>query len=572
MTNTNSNHILRRHLSNVIYIENNFGLDLFKKVTTSDEEIESDYEEMIMARNNPALVAKSESSVVMPDDTTAITIEDFFRETQSFATDLNILPYYYDSEKFWTNKDAFKCKLSQFPLVVIDWRLETGENAKTGVDVFDEIIKDNDIMHYYVIYSNELSGAIESFKSKYPEKQIGDISENSVVVLDNAIVMFANKRTCNIDFIISKLTSFTEDNYGYLPQMFLNVKQQIENRTAVLYNDFMGLDAMLLPQLTIDQAYNYEGMQEEILLSLIVNKLREELGIEKSDNCYGKLAITRLLNAKFTQEAFDFAKSSIKKSPDITFEEYKERIEKILKSKCIKNFDFDSLKNAAQIFFTGNIEEAYSPETSEEKKNNKRKENIQKFVLFLAMCYDKNYYQKYVKLVSLIKFTEYKSNACWSIEDCKDDTKAKSLCQGDVFVNENSTSFLLCITPSCQLIRPEKIKNTYTFLKGYFAKTETQKNQKQSFSMHLINKDKNKVVLVNWDFFAPVVMDFSSEESFSEFKSHKRHYRLNMEYVHKVVELYSEYIKQIGVEELFGKCIVEKEYFVELKGDDDVCD
>ena len=79
------------------------------------------------------------------------------------------------------------------------------------------------------------------------------------------------------------------------------------------------------------------------------------------------------------------------------------------------------------------------------------------------------------------------------------------------------------------------------------------------------------MILVNWDFFAPVVVDFSNEESFSEFVSHKRIYRLNMEYVHKVVELYSEYIKQIGVEELFGKCIDEKHFFVELKDDGNVC-
>jgi len=566
-----TNTVLRRHLSNVIYIENHFGLDLFKPSSTSGEESEVDFEDMIMGRKDPASVAESEVAPDLSDESKVIAVEDFFRETQNYATDLNILPYFYEPETFWANKEEFKCKLAHFPLIIIDWRLETGEDAKTGIDVFDEIIKDNDILHYYVIYSNELSGAIESFKSEHPEAQMGNISENEVAVVNNAIIMFANKRTSNIDFIIDKLASFTEKNYGYLPQLFLSVKQQIENRTATLYNDFMGLDSMLLPQLIVDEVYNYDGMQEEVILSLVVNKLRDDLKIEKQEDSYGKLVLIKMLNAEFSEDAFKFAKKVVKKAPKITLDEFNDRIKKILETNCIKSFDFDSLKNAAQIFLTGSIEESFDPQFSEDKKNNKRRSNIKNFVLFLSICSDKNYYGKYVKLLSLIKCTEYASDLCWSIEECEEKAKATSLCQGDIFINENSDSFLLCITPSCQLIRPEKIKHTYTFLRGTFAKNETQKNQKQSFSMHLMNKEKNKVILVNWDFFAPVVVDFLNKESFSTFLSHKRIYRLNMEYVHKVVELYSEYIKQIGVEEIFGKCIEEKEFFVELKDDGNGC-
>lgn len=567
-----TNTVLRRHLSNVIYIENHFGLDLFKPSSTSGEEPEVDFEDMIMVRRDPASVAESEVTPDLSDESRVIAVEDFFRETQNYATDLNILPYFYEPEKFWANKEEFKCKLAHFPLVIIDWRLETGEDAKTGIDVFDEIIKDNDILHYYVIYSNELSGAIAAFKCKHPEAQVGNISENEVAVVNgNAIVMFANKRTSNIGFIIEKLASFTEDNYGYLPQLFLSVKQQIENRTATLYNDFMGLDSMLLPQLIVDEVYNYEGMQEEVILSLIVNKLRDDLRIEKQEDCYGKLVLIKLLNVEFLEDAFEYAKTVVKKAPQITLEEFKSRIKKIIELDCIKSFDFDSLKNAAQIFLTGSMDESFDQKLSEDKKNSKRRTNIKNFVLFLSICSDKDYYSKYVKLLSLIKCTEYTTDLCWSIQECEEKAKATALCQGDVFIDENSDSFLLCITPSCQLIRPEKIKYTYTFLRGTFSKSEIQKNQKQSFSMHLMNKEKNKVILVNWDFFAPVVVDFSNKESFNEFLSHKRIYRLNMEYVHKVVELYSEYIKQIGVEELFGKCIDEKQFFVELKDDDNVC-
>ncbi len=142
-----------------------------------------------------------------------------------------------------------------------------------------------------------------------------------------------------------------------------------------------------------------------------------------------------------------------------------------------------------------------------------------------------------------------------------DEVKVKALCQGDVFIDE-ANSFLICVTPSCQLMRPEKINNTYTFLKGYFAEKKVCPNQKQAYTMHLVNKDKSQVLMVNFEFYSPVVLDFSKEEDIQPYKQYKRYYRLNTEYTHKLVELYSEHIKQIGVEEMFGKIGDRKGFFV----------
>ena len=150
------------------------------------------------------------------------------------------------------------------------------------------------------------------------------------------------------------------------------------------------------------------------------------------------------------------------------------------------------------------------------------------------------------------------------------DNLTVSLCQGDIFINEDSSSYLICITPSCQLIRPGKINNTYTFLRGTFSDNSVSKTQKQKYSMYLTNRDKTEVRLVNWEFFEPIVLKFPILEGYEQYE---RFYRLNTEYTHKLIQLYSEYIKQIGVEELFAKCISDKEYnidyFVKKKGQTD---
>ena len=560
-----TNTVLRRHLSNVIYIENHFGLDLFKPSSTSGGEPEVDFEDMIMVRRDPASVAEGEVTPDLSDESRVIAVEDFFRETQNYATDLNILPYFYESEKFWANKEEFKCKLAHFPLIIIDWRLETGEDAKTGIDVFDEIIKDNDILHYYVIYSNELSGAIEAFKCKHPEAQVGNISENEVAVVNgNAIVMFANKRTSNIDFIIDKLASFTEDNYGYLPQLFLSVKQQIENRTAVLHNDFMGLDSMMLPQLISDEAYNYDGLEDELLKSFIMNKLRDDLKVvDNHSNSYIKNTIKRMLSIEITQTALNNALTANNKFNDLqlelTLDEYKERCSRIL---SLGYMDLDllpALKLASHLFMKGN-ECSVSPESITSLSNNDR-EKIYRFTLILSICSDENYITSYVKLHKLIKLTEYKGERCFTLDKCFKSTQSRVICQGDVFVDDND-NYLICISPSCQLMRPKKINNQYMFLKGQISNEPVKDNQKQYYQIGLLNKTCDQVVSVRLTFYDPIVLNIEDNSIISDYEKYVRVFSLNMEYIHKIVELFSEYIKQIGVEEMFGKKSELKDIFI----------
>lgn len=560
---------LRNHLSNVIYIENNFGLDLFKSKVEVEQGGLENFEDAIDMRQPPSAVANQTPVGETDIDNKSVLLSDFFGTAQRKAADINILPYYYDASVFWTQTESLKKKLSHFPLIIIDWQLEEKDVKKTGIDVLETIIKDNEILHYYVIYSNEISSAMTSFSQKFTDVKIGVIKENGVIALENAIVMFANKRTRNLNEIIEALEKFTIENYGYLPQMFLSVKQQIENKTAALYNEFMGLDSMMLPQLVMDEAYDYEGMQEEVIGSIIINTLRSDLVIDKYDFSYGYVVLDKLLNTSFSEESYNRAIGGVKNSPrGMTYELCKERIQKILEQKCLKGFDFNSLKEAAQIFFTGDTRESFE-NASEEKKMFKRKEQIWSFILFLSICCDEKYYSKYVKLLSLIKLTEYKDDLRWTIQECGEDIKAKALCQGDVFINKTNDSFLMCITPACQLIRPDKIKRTYTFLKGSFAKKTADGKQKQIFSTHLIDSNKTKVLLVNWEFFSPIIIDFTKAEQFTELNAYKRCYRLNMEYTHKIVELYSEYIKQIGVEELFGKRVDDKEkvMFLEIQGE-----
>lgn len=561
---------LRDHLSNVIYIENNFGLDLIKSKVEVEMGDLDDFEEAIAMRQSPAFVANQSSDNEVNIDNNAVSISNFFGAVQRQTPDINILPYYYDESVFWDKIDSFKKKLSHFPLIIIDWQLEERESGKTGIDVFDTIIKNNEVLHYYVMYSNEISSAVTSFSEKYTDIKMGEIRENGVVMIDNAIVMFANKRTKNINDIIDALEKFTIDNYGFLPQLFLSVKQQIEEKTASLYDDFMGLDSALLPQLVVDEAYDYSGMEEEVISSIVMNKLSSDLSMNRKGITYGKSVLLNLLNTQYFEENFELAKKIFKKALPITFTVFCERIEKIKEQNIVNGFDFDSLKNASQFILTGSTEERFDPSISESKKNEIRKSNINKFIFLLVACNDRGFYQKYAKLLSLIKFTEYDEKNQLKLSSLGVDASAVLLCQGDIFISEDNSSYLMCITPSCQLIRPGKINNTYTFLKGTFSDIPSTFSQKQKHSMYLINSDKTEVRLVNWDFFEPVVLKFPILEGY---KQYTRFYRLNVEYTHKVVELYSEYIKQIGVEELFSKRIPEKEYnidyFVKKQGQTD---
>lgn len=547
----NTYETLKRHLRNAIYIENGFGLNLFTKKV----EVEHLSDTGEVSLRAPRASAPIKTATIADEerlDEGQLNVEKFFKAAQDFSNEVNILPYLFQPEILENKLEDFKLKLSGFPLIIIDWQLEDKRDGKNGLDVFEKIIDNNDVLHYYAIYSKEISTAVAAFEEKYTV-QIGRIAINEIGVIgNNAVVLFCDKITYSITDIVDQLCKFTVDNYGFLPQMFLNIKHQIEDRSAVLYNQFMGLDSMMLPQLIVDEVYNYEGLQDEVLISVIFNQLRNSVKIENKGNWYLQSVINKWLQREFTEDDFNRAKETVNTfSKNLDFEKFKARLKIINDEQFLKTIDFDGLQNAAHIFFDG---------CKMGQVDKKIKDKIQEFTLFLALCSDENYYSKYIKLLSLIKFTEYENEQQWTLESL-DESTVKGLCQGDVFINE-ANSFLICVTPSCQLMRPDKINNTYTFLKGDFAEKKVCNNQKQAYTMHLVNKDKSEVLMVNFEFYSPVVLDFSKEESTQSYGQYKRYYRLNTEYIHKLVELYSEHIKQIGVEELFGKIGERKGFFI----------
>ena len=138
---------LRKHLSNVIYIENNFGLDLFKSKVEVEHGGLEDFEDALDMRQPPAAVANQPSVDETSVGNKSVLLSDFFGTVQKRAADMNILPYYYDASTFWPQTDSLKKKLSHFPLIIIDWQLEEKDVKRTGIDVLETIIQDNEILH-----------------------------------------------------------------------------------------------------------------------------------------------------------------------------------------------------------------------------------------------------------------------------------------------------------------------------------------------------------------------------------------------------------------------------------------
>ena len=183
----------------------------------------------------------------------------------------------------------------------------------------------------------------------------------------------------------------------------------------------------------------------------------------------------------------------------------------------------------------------------------------------MSIANDKNFLFNYVKLYKLIKLTEYKGDKRFSLSDCFDASKCNTLCQGDVFIDDEN-NYLICVSPSCQLMRPKKINHRYMFLKGKIDSTALD-NQKQYYEISLLNKEMDKVVPVKLSFYDPVIIEMSDSNHADEYQKYVRLFSLHIEYIHKVVELFSEYIKQIGVEELFGKTSGLKDIFIYNKRD-----
>lgn len=125
---------------------------------------------------------------------------------------------------------------------------------------------------------------------------------------------------------------------------------------------------------------------------------------------------------------------------------------------------------------------------------------------------------------------------------------------GDIIINDEN-EYMLCIMPSCDAFRPEKVDFMINFIRGKRLTDIPSCNIRNSSEHLTVIPDymTNELICIKWQFFNSIMFDLNNEKSVELLMRHKRPYRLATEYTQQILNKYAAYYSRAGVEEIFIK-------------------
>jgi len=134
----------------------------------------------------------------------------------------------------------------------------------------------------------------------------------------------------------------------------------------------------------------------------------------------------------------------------------------------------------------------------------------------------------------------------------QDDTHSNEISTGTIYRKRDSgNEFLVCITPFCDVFRPEGIEGVYKFLVGEMVEPSPNDLKNESLKVHVtavpIPSEKT-VKFVKWSFYHTECMKIDDLQS-----KYDRIITLKKDYIQKIMNRYISYQSRVGVDELFYK-------------------
>lgn len=166
------------------------------------------------------------------------------------------------------------------------------------------------------------------------------------------------------------------------------------------------------------------------------------------------------------------------------------------------------------------------------------------------------------KMIELIKFIRYDNEFEELIDITIDNINNpdfnsiimnKYYC-GDILINESSDDeFLLCITPPCDLFRPDKSNYCLKFLRGKKSEPSKLTKSLKVYEHATIIPINEKPTVIIWSFNNEKIFCLKNIEDLNELKKYLRPFRMKEDYIKQIISKYSSFCMRMGVDELFLK-------------------
>lgn len=535
-------------------------------------------------------------------------LEELLELAQKHYKHIKLFPYKYVPS---SDPEDIINFISDSYLTIIDWQLN---NSKvTAVDVLKNILCNDEKIHLIVVFTSSKEEAKKDFMSHYDDMEFfTETSENSnyeYTLYGSSLIMLCNKSDFDIDGIIDVFSELIINNYGYFPVVFFDTILELNKNTGKLLKKFAHPFESLLILHNYSTGYKYEELSN-VLTNLVTNHINDEIKIDNSiietiyrakiseissfaseDNKILERRINTTIAALSNKWKKDKDNLNALKSIDINLlkscfsdlscepSEWNDTLESMI-PKILDNFVEQKVSqkisklNISDSILEKSRDQVKQKLTSEFSKLYRK--DCEKWIrnilpTFLSVLTNNSMKESLSDLINVLKLIRYSDpnlksslnhDKYWldtdndDVKFNKDINKKKLLNifnKGDILIDELG-NYYLCITPSCDTFRPDKVNYILTFICGEVKESiHDIQHIKTSEHITIIPNDEGNICSVKWKFYESKSIDLKNREDFDMITKCIRPYRLNDIYAQQIINKYIAYFSRVGVDELFIK-------------------
>lgn len=602
---------LKNYFSTVTYIDDKFDHCIVDEpILYSDEEIE-DSPPLPMSYAAGTLAAEGFSSEGVFTEQKEIehNLNAILTELNSEKyAEVRLTPILFDNK---LNKDVLVRKIQESPLTLIDWNL--GQNDK-AFDFVNCLFAKTKQLKVIVVYTSNYLEAIESMRT---DPQLKDCPEITTSFSNfscfrcnkQSLIAVVDKQSYNLDKILDIISDIFIDNCGLMPIAVLDYMASAQRISDELFGSFCRpFEDIYWLQMYFSELS--EGDIPAAIIQFIQNKICEACTIEPSISSemfthYKKrLQEFVSMDDKVAASSFHKALDTIRPHLQGSNAEICDAISSMdyseIKSVCTQALEgsktwrevtqkfASALSRVKEILAEKKMDPLLQPfldlEGSEDRIS-RCKEAISKELMKGLNTQWESFSTEIIPVllqilvsstkildsgVELVRNLKYRSYVNQNLEDILKEgatlnrpKKAEYLKNvfhfGDILIRENNDNveYLLCISPPCDVCRPDKVKLNICFIKGCeIPEHELNVRRKENVHISILPIDKNGKESLNyvaWRLFDVVKFDLGNKEEYAEICTYTRPFMMSEQYSRQIGNLFTAYFSRAGVDELFMK-------------------
>lgn len=598
---------LRHYFGNVTYIDNEFDTCLVKEPIVADEFDDGGPPlPAPLPTEDGTEVGIEETTIDLSGSNLRTLLDTLNKEEYS---DICLNPVVYSEN---SRDDQICQQIIAAPLTIIDWELAPNKN---GFDIIQQLFSMTNQLKVIVVYSASYIDAMRSLEA-YPLLTASpyDTSKYEWIKAykcnNSSLMVVADKQHFNINTLLDIISELFITHHGIMPIALLDFMDTCQQQSDKLFkalslplSDLYNLQMHFSDKSDSDIAVSLtQFIQHNLLCTCtvhpgIVHDFFEYQKEQLKTYISSPDASTRLSHTitKIQTSLPDEGKLFCDALLEVDFQVFKECTDKAILlgtdwQKVLERYS-PYFKAARKKYAEKKVQSILSPyESFEYPVGEKEKllqhraalvreteKSIEKSfadfknhtlpVLIELLISTDQMLQKGSALVENLKYESYQNSSLDDVLRGGFDTSRGKMASflfnklhfGDILTKrtDDITEYLLCVTPPCDALRPDKTNFNIIFIHGSEVPADQlMRERKQNCHLSVLparNGGATSLRYVNWEFFKIVRFDLSIETDYQELCTWERPFRMAESYTRQISNLFTAHFSRAGVDEIFMK-------------------